>query len=262
MVLILCIRTAGADTIDPNKPISESLKPDILYFNFDEGGDASPTSLAELPLTASVEPGKTGVNPVSKPSRNALFGTALEFNYGSLPPFTGVNEKTAGNHLLVPNHSAVQLVGQSFTLGAWVQIPENVEIPTSAYKKILGKGAYSKDHPGWALQISMREGVWVVTFLTSSMDSDLSRMAAPLPGGLEPGAWHHLAVTFNQEAGKITFWFDGTAISTQNLTENIGESEAPLFIGENGMSLYSNTPLSMDEVFIISGAHDFVPVAP
>ncbi len=261
-VLMLGITTAGADTIDPNKPISESLKPDILYFNFDEEIGAPLPSLAEQPLTASMEPGKVEATPAWKPGRNALFGKALEFHYGAHPPFPGVNERTAGNHLLVPNHPAVQLTGQSFTLGAWVQIPENAEVPANAYKKLMGKGAYSQDYPGWAFQISMRDGGWAMTFLTASMDATLARFAAPLPAGLQPGVWHHLAVSYNKEAGKIVFWFDGTAISTQNLTEDIGESEAPLFIGENGMSLYSNTPLLMDEVFITSGAHDFDPVAP
>lgn len=257
----LCLGTGMAQTIDPNKPLPESLKPDLLYFDFEEDRDGYAISQAEAGLSASIENGKVGVPPARKPGPGEAFGHALEFNYGSHPAFVGANEQTAGNHLRIADDASLRLAGQSFTLGAWIQVPEGTEIPFRPYKKIIGKGGHSGSYPGWSLQLGGRDGVWVLSLLLVDSDAVQTRRDARLPAGsLEPGVWHHVAASFDADSKALTLWFDGLQVFSGEAPGEVGESTLPLVIGENGMSTYCNIPLVMDEAFIVSGVHDFVPV--
>jgi len=257
--ILLASLPARAETIDPNKPVSESLKPDLLYFNFDEEEDGYIVSQAESGLAASIETGKVDTPPAWKPGPGKAFGQALEFNYGSHPAFTGPNDSTAGNHLRIPDDPSLRLAGQSFTIGAWIQLPEGAELPPRPYKKIISKGGHSGSYPGWSLQISGRKGVWHLSLLLVGPDHVQIRGDARLPD-LEPGAWQHVAASFDEDSKDLTLWVDGVPVYVGDAPAEVGESTLPLVIGENGMSIYNNMPLVVDEVFIVSGVHDFVPV--
>lgn len=258
VLLSLCV-SGWAGTIDPNKPLPESLKPDILYFDFDLEDGGLQVSKAEGETPASVEAGKVGTPPVSRPGRNPAFGKALEFNYGDRPIFDGDNSEFMGNHLKVPDAPGLRLAGQSFTMGAWIQVPENVELPPSPYKKFLVKGGFSAEYPGWVFQIHWKNETWHARLTLVGADGNLQFALAKLPN-LEPGAWHHLAASFDAETKMAVIWFDGARVFAREVPAEVGESDRPLIVGENGMSLYGNIPLVLDEVFIVSGVHDFSPV--
>jgi len=261
-LLLLCVilsKAVGmAETIDPNKPLTESLLPDLLYFNFDGEDDGSVISQSELGLTASMETGHVDMPPTRRPGPREIFGHALEFNYGDHPAFTDSNDSIAGNHLRIEDDPSLRLAGQSFTLGAWIQLPEDAELPPRPYKKLIGKGGHADSYPGWSLQLSGREGTWHLTLLLVGPDNVQTRRDARV--WLEPGVWHHVASSFDAESKEVIIWLDGTPAFTGEAATDIGESPLPLVIGENGMSTYSNITLSMDEVFIVSGVHDFLPV--
>jgi hypothetical protein len=251
----------SAGTIDPNRPVAESIRPDILYFNFDEEDENFVTSHAEVGLSAKIDRGKVDQLPVWRSGRNQEFGQALEFNYGSEALFAGENLQLSGNHLRVENEPHLGLTGQSFTMGAWVQLPETADLPARPYKKIMSKGGHGESYPGWALQLSYRDDRWILTMIMVDDDLKQARGDARLPGpGLEPGNWHHVAVSFHADTKQLRIWFDGAEIYTGEMQGAIGSSNLPLVIGENGMSIYCNIPLVLDEVFITSGVHDFVLV--
>jgi len=135
-LLLLCVilsKAVGmAETIDPNKPLTESLLPDLLYFNFDAEDDGSVISQSELGLTASMETGHVDMPPTRRPGPHEIFGHALEFNYGDHPAFTDSNDSIAGNHLRIEDDPSLRLAGQSFTLGAWIQLPEDAELTATS----------------------------------------------------------------------------------------------------------------------------------
>lgn len=252
---------AGATTINPNQPVIESLQPDILYINFDGEDENFVISQAEEELTATIERGKVDEPPGRIAGPGEAFGGAMEFNYGSHPPFQGMNDHISGNHLLIPDEPALRLAGQSFTLGAWIQLPESAELPPRVYKKIVGKGGHAGSHPGWSMQISTFEETWSLTLLLVDSAGEQTRIDARLPGhGLEPGAWHHVAASYDAESNRVVLWFDGFDIVSSDAMGEVGESDLPLVIGENGMSTFSNTPLGIDDLFITSGVHEFSPV--
>lgn len=261
LVGILFVAAAQAATIDPNKPLPESLKPDLLYFDFDMEDSGQQVSKTKDEFLASVETGKAGTPPESRPGRNPAFGKALEFNYGNHPPFDGDNNEVMGNHLKVPDAPSLRLTGQSFTMGAWIQIPENAELPPSPYKKFLVKGGFSAEYPGWTFQISRKNETWHARLTLVGADGKMNFALAKLPR-LEPGAWHHLAASFDAETKMTVIWFDGTRVFAKEVPAEVGESDRPLIVGENGMSTYGNIPLVLDDVFIVSEVHDFSPVEP
>ncbi len=260
LVGIFSVSAAQADTIDPNKPLSESLKPDILYFDFDLEDSGQQASKAEEGFVATVETGKAGLPPESRPGPNAALGKALEFNYGNRPPFDDANDEFMGNHLKVSDAPSLRLMGQSFTLGAWIQLPENAQLPLSAYKTILSKGGFTAAYPGWALQINQRDEGWYARLSLVGADENMQFALVKLPG-LHPGEWHHLAASFDAETKMAAIWFDGEQIFKRELPVEVEDSsDRPLIVGERGMSTHNNMPIVLDEVFIVSGVHDFVPV--
>ncbi len=259
---ILCVSTGRADTIDPNKPIGESLKPSLLYFDFDEESEGSIASKGEMPLSASIEPGKVDTYPSFVPGRNEAFGKAMAFNYGVLPPFTEPNDMMAGNHLDIPDKPELRLAGESFTVGAWVQMPEDADLDLSGvrHKMLLGKGGFSNAYPGWGFQVSYESNHWSLTLLLVGPNGDRMRADAPIPEGLSPGVWHHVAASFDAVKQEVTLWVDGVRTVSRKVDGDLGESTFPLVIGERGLSTYCNIPITMDDVFITSGVHDFKPV--
>ena len=259
LVGIFSVSAAQADTIDPNKPLSESLKPDILYFDFDLEDSGQQASKGEEGFVATVEAGKAGLPPESRPGPNAALGKALEFNYGNRPPFDDVNEQFMGNHLKVPDAPSLRLVGRSFTMGAWIQLPKDVQLLSSPVKSLLSKGGFSADYPGWTLQILRKDEVWYARLSLVGADENMQFVRAKLPG-IYPGEWHHLAASFDAETKMVAIWFDGVKILERELPVEVGDSDRSLIVGERGMSNYSNIPLVLDEVFIVSGVHDFSPV--
>ncbi len=267
MSLCILLSAEGmAGTIDPNQPLPESLKPDLLYLNFDQQETGQVTSQTEGEWVASLETGKVGEPPQEKPGPAAAFGKAMEFHYGKLPAFKESNPTTAGSHLRIADTPALQLVGESFTLGAWVQIPEGVELPAKAYKKILSKGGFSGHYPGWGFQISRHTGkeeVWrLILQLVDEAGNQASTQCSATLRGFTPGQWHHLAASFDASSQTISLWFDGALVFSGASPAGAGSSTFPLTIGENAMSSYGNIPLIMDEVFITSGVHDVLPVTP
>lgn len=255
----LCLNTGVADTIDIGKPVSASLTPDLLYFDFDQESEGTLPSQGELSLSASIEPGKVDAYPSWVPGRSEAFGKAMEFNYGALPPFTEPNNLMAGNHLSIANRPELQMAGQSFTVGAWVKIPEEGDLDLSwvRHKMLIGSGAFSEAYPGWGLQISCDRNVWTLTLLMVGGDSHRSRCDAVIPQGVSPGSWRHVAASVDAATRKVSLWVDGERIVSREIDGDIGESKFPLVIGERGMSTYCNLPLTLDDVFIVSGVHDF-----
>jgi len=263
-ILIASLPLAGAAPIDLKQPIIESLTPDILYFNFDQEFVEDVSDLGPRGFEVTVSEGLVGELPRSVESRTPEFGKAMEFHYGALEPSAtdmNPNDYHRGNHLIIPSDPVLNLVDTSFTMGGWVKVPDVTSDLTMKWKHILSKGGYRDTFPGWGLYIDFRgnQSRWFLNLnLAGEFDDDYVLVSAPLDD-LDPDRWCHVAATYNHETEEVVLYENGIPIHTATVAVKIAPSEYDLTIGERGISTQNNLPAVMDEVFITSGVHEFMP---
>lgn len=254
---------ASAQTINLGKPLPESLKPDILYFNFDEVQGAAVSSAIPGGVDATIEAGTVAAPPTPADGLSIWYKKAMEFNYGAPEASPEVpNATSQGNHVKVTTAPELNLADQSFTMGAWIKVVEGSGLPENSTKYILGKGGYNKDFPGWAFVLQKRSADrWVLIFQHSSGQGAETELAViGWMKGFTTDVWHHIALSYNHEANSLLFSLDGIPIEPLPFEPfSIGASNTPLLVGERGVAHYGNMRVVMDEVFIVSGVHDFVP---
>lgn len=264
---LLSPRSQGA-TISLAKPLSENFKPDAIYWSFDTGK-----------LDAS-EP-----NPVPDDSGNGFDGYLLAGTNGKWPVYVegkfgaGIRLRGEDPHGMDPSvqwravespgedASRMDIVGKSFTVGAWVKFNE---ISTEDAKTFIlcERGRIDRDKQAWNF------------FIYKSPEGDKWRLrmhigfantykdVAGWPIDFSDGGWHHVALTYRQEEGSgvLVFWFDGVAVNEGIVVEaelplpDEEETSRVFTVGEKVIA-YNNScaDVSVDEVFVTSGAHEFEP---
>ena len=257
---------ASAQTIDLGKPLPESLKPDILYFNFDEVQGTAVSSGILGGIDATIEAGTVTAPPTPADGLSIWFKKAMEFNYGAPEASPEVpNATIQGNYVKVPTAPELNLEGQSFTMGAWVKVlAEGNDLPENSTKYILGKGGYNKDVPGWAFVLQKRSANrWVLLFQHSSgQGAETESAVVGWMKSFTTDVWHHIALSYNHEANTLLFYLDGISIDPSPFEPfRIGASTNLLLVGERGVAHYGTMRVAMDEVFIVSGVHELVPPA-
>ena len=67
-------------------------------------------------------------------------------------------------------------------------------------------------------------------------------------------------MSYDPEAKNLLFYLDGVPIEPAPFEPfRIGASTNLLLVGERGVAHYGTMRVAMDEVFIVSGVHEFVP---
>ncbi len=269
VLLLACPAVFGQTAIIVSKPVSQSLKPDVIYWSFDQGSPGE--SLPELVedesgngLDGRLMAGGVHPEPVYVQGR---FGAGLRFP-GPTPPVVGEDgfsrqvqlnprvmwrlKKVAG----APDGASLDMAGKSFTGGAWVKI-EKIKEGEPQSISLMHQGA--------------AEGQWSFNLMKDERDSwKLSALFTPSSEKTEVlnnGAWHHVAFSYETKNGEnlITFWLDGEPFgdpvpTTRVIAPALTDKHRAFTVGERNMAYFSTGfEGAVDDVFVTSGVHGFKP---
>jgi hypothetical protein len=245
-----------AGEISLGAPVTASLRPDVLYYSFDE----------------------IDGNKVVDGSGNEAFGELRAGSFSPPEPVAGVNERfgqalhfpggpkkdqgDARNPFLVTDgHEKLYLDGKSFTMGVWLKLDDD----STQKLEILSKGASStvaEQDAGYTWTLERQQGdAWQMSLQVRDGQGLNPTRGTGYVLPLTPGTWYHLGVVVNFEERTATFYFNGDAQATVNLPADIGRGEDVFVIGERRTSSYfSDFRGSMDDLFITEGVHEFVPL--
>lgn len=269
LLLSVCPAVFGQSTIDLSKPVSQSLKPDVVYWSFDQGlpgqslpevvEDESGNGLDGRLLAGAVQPEPTYVE--------GKFGAGIRFP-GATPAVVGEDgfsrqvqlnprvmwrlKKVTGS----PDGASLDMAGKSFTGGAWVKI-EKIKEGEPQSISLMHQGA--------------AEGQWSFNLMKDERDSwKLSAVFTPSSEKTEVlnnRAWHHVAFAFETKNGEsqITFWLDGEPLgdpvpTTRVIAQAPTEKHRAFTVGERNMGYFSTGfEGAVDDVFVTSGVQGFKP---
>ncbi len=256
----------SAHVISLSTPVSTTLMPDGIYWNFDGGkpGDSEPNPAHDVSgngLNGFLLQGANGEWPVYEEGK---FGTAIRIT-GSDPheldPRVTWKPEETSNH---PG-TGLDLAGASFTAGAWVKINLIKSGEPQAFCIMDQRVKTPEGNRGW--------GVWLIKTdadtwqLRLTINDTYINSQSPVDFG--EGEWHHVAFSYDAEGttGKLLFWLDGLPLGGEiEITEKLpsaGEADDQSRIfsaGERTSHYYtSDSDASLDDLFVTRGVHDFCP---
>lgn len=263
LALSLCLFPLSAATIDLSKPVSESLKPDGIYWAFDNGtrGDSYPVEVEDTSgnnYDGRLREGKVRPLPVYDEGK---FGLALRFP--ALPEDFEYNPRNPNPAVIwrlrdTPeawDETKLDMEGKSFTGGLWMKLDKILE----GQRQVIVLFVRGSSPRQW--------GFVLVKEPTDDWTFRFARCISPKTQELNDGAWHHVAFVVDAEgdASFVSFWLDG-----QRLGEPIA-LEAPLLapetdsdrffiLGESNVGNFSTGFEGLlDDVFVTGGVHTFEP---
>ena len=233
--------------IDLSKPVIESVKPDRLYWPFDDGelGLSRPNPTADQSgnsLNGALQGEKTALTPDYVTGK---YGTAISIEgTPTQSPCVGWRPSSPDS----PSVEKLNLGKTSFTMGAWIKLGES-EPGERAHVVFF-------QTPAWHFAlIKTGDDQWVPTLVSQK------RAKGPAILGLQDGNWHHLAMSVENDAegtgAMITFWHDGQVLGTpQRLEASIPPEVALRFRMTLGRSNIKGATV-FDDAFITSGVYSF-----
>jgi len=273
--LFLCLllfagRASAQTTINLSNPVSQSLKPDALYWPCDGGtiGKSSPPEANDLSgndFTGKLLPGKIHPEPVYAEGK---FGTALRF-HGITPPVAGDDGKETFRN---PNPcimwqlrdspgmadgGKLDMAGKSFTAGLWIKI-ENINLGQMQSIMLMNRGFAPERQWGFML-VKDNLDDWTLRVQNSKNSAKTN--------ALNDSGWHHLAFSLDSHDGEttVTYWLDGAVlgepvISRGTIAEPESDAERVFRVGERNVANFSTGFAGLiDDIFVTSGIHTFQP---
>ncbi|MEI8313702.1 MAG: LamG-like jellyroll fold domain-containing protein [Verrucomicrobiota bacterium] len=256
--------------IDLSKPVSQSLKPDTLYWPCDGGtiGKSSPPEVKDLSgngFTGKLLPGKIHPEPVYAAGK---FGTALRF-HGVTPPVAGDDGKETFRN---PNPcirwqlrdspgmadgAKLDMAGKSFTAGLWIKVEKTN--PSQAQSIMLMNRGFAQERQ-WGFMLA-KDNLDAWTLRIQSSKSSVKTDA------INDSAWHHLAFSLDSHDGEttVTYWLDGAILgepvtSGRVIAEPESDAERVFRVGERNVANFSTGFAGLiDDIFVTSGIHTFQP---
>ena len=242
--ILLAIPCASAQTtIDLSQPVSKSLKPDTLYWSFDQGTvgesqlveDESGNGFDGQPLAGSAEPEPANAD-----------GKFLKPN----ARVTWRPTKTSGS----ADGPKLDMSGKSFTAGLWIQL-DKIHQGESQGVVLMHRGFVNS--------------AWMFSMVKDSKDqwafALLRAKSTEKTQVLNDGKWHHLAFSYNANDGIVTYWLDGEVFgapvaATEKILASQAENDLVFTLGERNVANFS-TGFSgtADDVFVTTGTHGFKP---
>jgi Concanavalin A-like lectin/glucanases superfamily len=254
--LIFLGESVRAAQISLSEPIIASLRPDVLYYSFDE----------------------IDGNRVVDGSGNEGFGELRGGSFSPPEPIAGVNERFAqalhfrggpkndpggirNPFLMTDGHEKLYLDGRSFTMGVWVKLDDD----STQKLEILSKGASStvaEQDAGYTWTLDRQEGdAWQMSVQIRDGQGLNPTRGTGYVLTITPGVWYHLGLVVNFDERTVAFYFNGVAQAPINLPADIGRGQDVFVVGERRTSSYvSDFRGSMDDLFITEGVHEFVPL--
>jgi len=247
--------------IDLSQPVSGSLAPDRLYWSFDDGPENGVFSGCVVDHSPSRYHGRLysgALNPEPTYTQGR-FGLAL-FLEGAAMPYEdekGIvrsrsNPKVVwrlGDTPEAWEQDRLDLNGVSFTAGLWVRMER---IREGALQSILLFNRGQPQEPGrWGFYLAKDTGDrWTLRFNRLGATEKTDRF--------NDGAWHHVAVGVNAEAGEVVFWIDGEPFGAPvPMPEPIPAVEDPVRGGI--LSVGEHLIGAIDDLFVTSGLYRFNP---
>jgi len=252
----------AAEVIDLSQPVSASIKPDYIYWNFDGGnaGESEPNPVEDQSgngFNGFLLPGASGARPVYVEGK---FGTGIRLQ-GSDSKAADARISWNPQDALGSDDARGDLAGSSFTVGAWVKFNE---VRSGEFDKfiVFNRGIIEKG----ALELS----------ILKTTDSKW-RLRVIFPGGYKDagdgaidfsdGEWHHVATSYEKRDGDgvLSIWFDGVQVKEGiamegELAESGVARERMITVGERNVSFFnSNADASVDDLFVTSGVQRFRP---
>lgn len=176
---------------------------------------------------------------------------------GALESFPGFPVQDKRHAAVTPHRPSLNLTG-AFTLEMWIKPKPEFEERLRCY--LLDKKYVDHTDYQWQLGEADKSGLrrmWV----TLGFGSD-SRTFYSDAARFEPGAWRHVAFTYDG-SGEGRFFIDGQSAGLQ-FHPGVGGAVAgtkPLSLGDRLGSNYGGFPGYLDEVRICQGVLSFEPVA-
>jgi len=254
LLLPLSLYGAHATSISLDQPVSASLQPDILYWNFDDGviGTSWPDPVPDRsPTKANGILIPKGMTPTYTPGR---FGTGLlttlEPGHAAYIRWQSVGFPAA------TFRDTLGLEKPGFTLGGWVKV--NYTPESKAASITVLQGMQTNIGVIWTFNlVKNAQEAWTLLFVYNGVRYDLG---VPMDSFMQ-GEWHHVAVSVGKgEDGTptVTFWNDGYAMGDPkpldpNAVSKFKDEERLILTGASGLEGV------VDDLFITRGVHTFTP---
>lgn len=266
IALALAIVSAKATVIDLLSPVTSTLTPGILYYNFD----------ATLPNGYTVTNGATtgstydgNLTPASFTPAPSL--SASMSGFGNAASFLGgpkTNSSVRNQYVNILNSSALNFASTSFTLGTWINLDLDSLLPVDSSQRIVifdkGSVDYSSgaDAGGFSFYLDRVTGTtntWQLKLQTrggQNIRESIASIAADL-GVTEQ--WLHLGVSFDATSNSVVFWLNGAVLANDTgAVTAIASTTRGAMIGERTVSGYQSVfSGQLDDFFITSGVHTF-----
>lgn len=176
---------------------------------------------------------------------------------GGIESFPGWPVDDKHHALVVANHPSLTPQG-AFTAEMWLQAKPELAEASLAY--LLDKKYASHTDYQWLLGVPEKSGARrIIVNLGFGADSE-SFSTEPIE--FAPGAWHHLAFSYDG-AGIVRFFRDGSSIGTVTRAGRraVAAGSHGLSIGDRVGSNYGGFPGYIDEVRLCNGALEFSPAS-
>ncbi len=259
---------ADGKVIDLSKPVGESIKPDVLYWAFDDGsvGFMMPDPVEDLSgngFSGKLMEGAKNPTPIYTEGK---FGTAIllqgntpssETPEGKLQTFLNPRVSCVANAKKeVSDPSLLHMKATNFTAGAWVRIDE---VNDGKMQRI--PVFYLGHLTGWKFEIFKEvNGSWLLRFSGGGGSAKIPVEAVDLGDK----HWHHVAFAYSLrgEDGEVVFYVDGSPLGDPlELKGRIGQEEgiSSFFtMGEFNVGNFSDGLVgAFDDAFVTTGAHTF-----
>ena len=263
--ILLAIPCAFAQTtIDFSQPVSASLRPDGVYWSFDQGvvGGSEPDAVEDDSGNGFIGQLLAGAVHPKPVYAKGKFGTGLGFS-GVTPATVGIDglvrqiqpnprvtwrmSKMSG----IGDETKLDMAGVSFTAGLWIKIDE---FKTGEAQTIflMHRGAGPSQ---WAFMlIKDKAEAWKLNAL-GTLSTDKTEI-------FNDSAWHHVAFVLEQKDGEgtVSFWVDGeffgSPVAKKDLIPLPERNNERIFtVGERNAANFSTG--FVDDAFVTSGAHSF-----
>ncbi len=264
LFVLAVIPSLSAGTIDLSKPVSESLKPDGIYWTFDEGtvGESFPLEVEDHSgneYTGRLRDGKIRTWPVYD---HGKFGLALRFPAfpeGFDHPMDSPNPSVLWQLKDTPgawDETKLDLERKSFTGGLWIKFDE-ILLGEREVVYLLVRG-----------RLAPRQWMFVlVKEPTDKWQLYFGNYRSAETQALDDQEWHHLAFTVDMrgDAGYVSFFLDGQPLGEpvpmqESLLAPEIDADRFLILGERNVGNFGTGFAGlMDDVFITSGVHSFIP---
>lgn len=251
--------------IDLTKPVSESVKPDGIYWAFDGGTiddwmpdpviDGSGNAFHGLLQSGEKKPQPTYVE--------GRFGTAIRFEGNTPAEETSNGTRTFPNprvtwtqydRPMAPDPTLLDMVGTSFTGGAWIKFEDiNAGQPQQVTLFHRGRGN------GFAFSlVKDASDDWILIYAGGGH----ARSAKAFE--FNDLQWHHVAFTyeFRPEGNRLQFWVDGRPLGHPVALDGAITEPPPgnriFSVGESNVGSFGTGFVgAIDDVFVTRGAYEF-----